>query len=159
MTLGRFCHSVADTVTVDCLTPGARIQWQVTTHLPPVWADEVYLEEIIRNLLINADKYTPPTTPIDIAVLVEEHCLKIMLTDYGPGVPIDAQEKIWNRFYRQESGDRSHESWVGIRALFCQGINRGTGWLFEDYIASARLKPKSRVLLQNHLAIDQGGAR
>ena len=41
-------------------------------NLPPLWADEVYFEEIIRNLLVNADKYTPPTCPIDLTILADE---------------------------------------------------------------------------------------
>ncbi len=129
LTLGPVAVIPLLTRAVATVLPDTRrpIQWQVTTHLPPVWADEVYLEEIIRNLLINADKYTPPTTPIDIAVLVEEHCLKIMLTDYGPGVPMDAQGKIFERFYRQENGDQvSNRGW-GLGLYFAKALTEAQG--------------------------------
>ena len=33
------------------------IKWWVEGQIPPVWVDEVYLEQVVRNLLVNADKY------------------------------------------------------------------------------------------------------
>lgn len=103
------------------------IRWLVAPNLPPLWADEVYFEEIIRNLLINADKYTPPTCPIDLTILADERCLKVMITDYGPGVPAAIQEKIFDRFYRQEQGDRQSNRGWGLGLYFAKALTEAQG--------------------------------
>lgn len=112
------------TVLPDAKRP---IRWQAPVNLPPLWADEVYFEEIIRNLLTNVDKYTPPASPIELTILVDADCLKIMLTDYGPGIPADVHEKIFDRFYRQEHGDRiSHRGW-GLGLYFAKALTEAQG--------------------------------
>ncbi|MEI7770338.1 MAG: ATP-binding protein [Chloroflexales bacterium] len=77
-----------------------RVVWQIPASLPPAWGDEVYAEEAIRNLLRNAQKYTPPQSPILLTAIQGGHCMRICVTDYGPGIPAEAQDKIFERFYR-----------------------------------------------------------
>jgi two-component system sensor histidine kinase EvgS len=36
-----------------------RVVWQIAPDLPPVWVDEIYTEQALRNLVRNAQKYTP----------------------------------------------------------------------------------------------------
>lgn len=103
------------------------IHWQIPSDLSPLWADEVYLEEIIRNLLLNADKYTPPQSPIDLTVLADNHCLKIMITDYGLGIPAAFHEKIFDRFYRQERGDQISSQGWGLGLYFARVLTEAQG--------------------------------
>jgi signal transduction histidine kinase len=80
--------------------PDRPIQWNLCPDLPPLWADETYLEEVVRNLLRNADKYSPARQPIDISACREANNLCIRVTDRGPGIPIEWQSHIFDRFYR-----------------------------------------------------------
>ena len=69
------------------------IKWNLPAKIPPVWADEIHYEQIFRNLLLNADKYSPPKMPIEINVHVDAHNIRVDVTDHGAGIPTDMQEK------------------------------------------------------------------
>jgi two-component system sensor histidine kinase KdpD len=86
---------------------GARrhIQWHLPAEVPPVWADEIYYEQIIRNLLRNADKYSPGESPIEIIVQVQAGNVTVKVADHGVGIPMEAQEKIFDQFQRRQSGE------------------------------------------------------
>ena len=106
---------------------GRPLHWQIEPDLPPLWADEIYFEEIVRNLLTNADKYTPATAPVDIAIYVQDHCLKVSITDYGPGIPADQQAQLFDQFYRQERGDRVSSRGWGLGLHFAKALTEAQG--------------------------------
>ncbi len=58
---------------VETLFPNApgRIVWSMPSNLPPVWADETYLEQVFNNLLSNASKYSPQEKPIELSAQLE----------------------------------------------------------------------------------------
>ena len=106
---------------------GRPLHWQIEPDLPPLWADEIYFEEIVRNLLTNADKYTPATAPVDIAIYVDDHCLKVSITDYGPGIPADQQAQLFDQFYRQERGDKVSSRGWGLGLHFAKALTEAQG--------------------------------
>ena len=88
------------------------IQWNVCDDLPPVWADEVLLEQVVRNLLRNADKYSPPHTPILVgACVLDAHKIRIGVRDHGPGIPAPMRERIFERFVRGQTGESAPPGW------------------------------------------------
>ena len=52
------------------------------------------------NLIENASRYSPPTSPITIQARREDGTLRIAVLDRGPGVPPDERERIFEPFYR-----------------------------------------------------------
>lgn len=86
-------------VEVVLSTRGRPIEWNLCANIPPLWADETYLEEIIRNLLRNADKYSPGGLPILISACCEGNDLCIRVGDCGPGVPAELQSHVFERFF------------------------------------------------------------
>src|SRR2546423_1982286 len=82
-------------------------QRQVGIHVAAtiqVWADEIRLKQILRNLFANALRYSPPQTPIFITAVEgpEQGFVRIKVIDLGFGVPPDKQEAIFERFVRLE---------------------------------------------------------
>ncbi|MCP4426397.1 MAG: hypothetical protein GY803_18040 [Chloroflexi bacterium] len=103
------------------------IQWRIPSDLPPLWADEIYFEEIVRNLLINADRYSPPDASVDIAADVRDHFLQVAVTDHGPGIPDKRKKSIFNRFERLERGDKvTHRGW-GLGLYFAKALTEAQG--------------------------------
>ncbi len=88
-----------------------RVEWNVTPDLPPIWGDETYLEQVIRNLISNADKYSPADKPIQLCAELNEDAIRISVKDYGPGIPADVSERIFSRFSRLESQESSPQGW------------------------------------------------
>jgi signal transduction histidine kinase len=69
-------------------------------HVTDVQADEYHLGIAVTNLIDNAAKYAPVDTPITIQTLHKEGFVGIAVSDKGPGVPLDIQDKVFVEFFR-----------------------------------------------------------
>lgn len=67
---------------------------------PRVKVDVHALAQAVMNLLSNAAKYSPPGSPIEVAVRSHKKEIIIDVIDHGYGVPVSEQKKIFQRFYR-----------------------------------------------------------
>jgi len=69
-----------------------------------VWADETRLKQVLRNLVANGLRYSPPQTPIAITAReeMERDLVRVSVSDQGPGIPPDQQDAIFDRFVRLE---------------------------------------------------------
>ncbi len=103
-----------------------RVQWNVPHELPPLWADETYLEEIICNLVNNADKYSPPDRPISVAARLLEGGVELSVTDHGPGVPLEAHERIFERLQRGQTAENAIPGW-GLGLYFARKLAEAQG--------------------------------
>ncbi len=66
--------------------------------------DFVHSLRILVNLIENALKYSPASSPIDVEVTQEDSMLVIAVGDRGPGVPKAERERIFEAFYRPSTG-------------------------------------------------------
>ena len=115
---------VADIV---CSNGVREITWSTASDLPPLWADEIYVEQIMRNLLTNVRKHTPPNTAIEIGAATDNECLAISVTDHGPGIPPDQQLQVFERFYRRPESDLvTGEGW-GLGLYLARALARAQG--------------------------------
>ncbi|HRG94845.1 MAG TPA: ATP-binding protein [Polyangiaceae bacterium] len=87
--------------------------------VPLVFVDPVLFEQLFVNLLENADKYTPPDTPIAVRARAEGQLVTIEVIDHGPGVPPGAETKIFDKFYR---GPHVGVSGAGLGLPICKAI-------------------------------------
>ncbi len=69
-----------------------------------VWADEMRLKQVLRNLIANALHYSPQRTPICIVAAMEQdnRMVRISVIDRGQGIPPDKQQVIFDKFVRLE---------------------------------------------------------
>jgi two-component system, OmpR family, sensor histidine kinase KdpD len=72
----------------------------VPANLPPIRLDLERITEVIRHLLDNAGKYSPPGTPIQVTAQVEGSHLVTSVADHGPGIDELEQQLIFEKFYR-----------------------------------------------------------
>jgi signal transduction histidine kinase len=97
------------------------VKWSLPAEIPPIWADEIHYEQIIRNLLLNADKYSPPKMPIEIDVHVDARSIRVEVTDHGAGIPMDMQENVFERFQRGQSSESAPPGW-GLGLYFAKKL-------------------------------------
>jgi signal transduction histidine kinase len=88
-----------------------RVEWEFAADLPPIWGDETYLEQTIRNLISNADKYSPPNRPIHLCAALQGDRVRISVKDYGPGIPVEMTERVFSRFGRLQREESSPSGW------------------------------------------------
>jgi PAS domain S-box-containing protein len=80
----------------------------------PVYADRERIYQVISNLLSNALKYSPATQPVTVhARATDLECI-VSVHDHGPGVPAEAHERIFDRFYRVPGMQVQSGSGVGL---------------------------------------------
>jgi signal transduction histidine kinase len=80
--------------------PGRPLSLDVPVALPPAWADETLVEEVVRNIVENAIRYTPAGTPIEVSASARGDRIELAVSDHGPGVPASEREQIFRSFYR-----------------------------------------------------------
>jgi len=88
-----------------------------TTELPPylpiVWADEGRLEQVLLNLISNANKYMLQPGKITIKARAEDENLVVEVYDTGPGIAQEEHERMFDPYYRLID-DREHRNGLGL---------------------------------------------
>lgn len=88
---------------------------------PPVAADQGFVEQLLRNLLSNADKYSPEQEPIEVRVLAHDGQVAVAVADRGPGVAEGEGERIFERFFRGAS-TQNIASGAGMGLAVCKRL-------------------------------------
>lgn len=70
----------------------------------PLWvlADRTRVMQVVGNLVGNAIKYTPGDAAIEVHFSRDEEWVDVQVVDNGPGIALDEQERVFERFYRIE---------------------------------------------------------
>lgn len=76
------------------------ININITEELPPVMGNPLHLQRLIGNLVENAIKFTQLAGKIDIRCRTEAHQLILEVADNGPGIPLEDQPHVFDKFYR-----------------------------------------------------------
>jgi two-component system, OmpR family, sensor histidine kinase KdpD len=93
--------------------------------LPPVMMDFVLMEQVLVNLLDNADKYSKPGQPIEIDARLLENKVEISISDLGVGIPTEDLERVFEKFYRVQRKDGAQGTGLGLS--ICKGIVEAHG--------------------------------
>jgi len=70
--------------------------------------------QVMANLLSNAAKFSPAGAKIDISVVEQFHSVRIAVRDYGPGIPLDFQGKVFGKFLQGDSTDSRQKGGSGL---------------------------------------------
>ena len=76
------------------------------------------IERVIGNLIDNAIKYTPENGVIAISSASSGSEVYVRVKDSGPGIPLDAQQSIFDKFARVRYRDAPRG--VGLGLAFCK---------------------------------------
>ena len=101
----------------------------VPPDLPPVYVDEVRLGQVIINLVSNAAAYSPEGTVIRLFAQHRDSEVWVSVSDQGIGIPPEHQTKVFDRFYRLESGVARRRGGTGLGLAICKGIVEAHGGL------------------------------
>lgn len=65
-----------------------------------VWASELDMIALVKNLVDNAIRYTPEGGRVDLSVGVSEGKAELRIQDSGPGIPLAERDRVFDPFYR-----------------------------------------------------------
>ncbi len=140
--------------------PENRCSVLVDVGLPPAWADEVLLEEVVRNLVENAARYAPPDSPIEIAASATGVGVQIRITDHGPGISEDEQQRVFRSFHRIDAEETAVAGY-GLGLYFADKLTRAQGGTIrvESPVWDDTAAPGARFVVSLPIAGDEPGTR
>jgi PAS domain S-box-containing protein len=86
------------------------------------FGDPERLVQVLVNLLSNASKYAPEGSGIGIALSEDSDFLTVTIRDEGPGIPLEKQDKIFEKFEHASSIDASKKGGKGLGLAICKAI-------------------------------------
>lgn len=74
------------------------------------------LMQVLNNLLTNAVKHSPPSCPVEIAIVRKERVFRVAVTDWGSGVQPDLRSRIFEPFTQGQPSleDSRHQGSIGL---------------------------------------------
>lgn len=91
-----------------------RVEVDVPDDIPLMLLDFTEIDQVLTNLVENAIKYTPPGTFIRIEARHTPTQIEVTVQDNGPGVPSEALEHLFDKFYRVDKRSKSLGTGLGL---------------------------------------------
>lgn len=99
-----------------------QIEADIRPDLPPLLADRHKLDLVVMNLLSNAIKYTPDGGRITFESWTEGDKAVVAVRDTGIGIPSEALDKIFERFYQVEDSLTRQYGGTGLGLAIAKGM-------------------------------------
>jgi signal transduction histidine kinase/ligand-binding sensor domain-containing protein len=105
---------------------GLVLEAHLPENLPSFWADPVYLQEVLENLISNAIKFSPVNPP-GKRVSLEAGEGWIAVADEGPGFTPQDREKVFGKFERLSARPTGGESSTGLGLAIVKSLAEQMG--------------------------------
>jgi two-component system OmpR family sensor kinase len=103
------------------IAPGREVTVRTDGRLD-VLADPDQLRQVFANLMRNAVIHTPQYSPIGVIVQAERDHVVVEVRDQGPGLPGDIGDRVFDRFWRAETGRSRGRGGAGLGLSIVQAI-------------------------------------
>jgi signal transduction histidine kinase len=101
--------------------PATVIEDSVEAALPAAKGEQTYVEQVVRNLVSNAAKYSEPGARVQVVAGSAGDEILVTVLDEGPGFPADERGRLFELFYRSP-GTASRASGAGIGLFVCKRL-------------------------------------
>ncbi|HXO07645.1 MAG TPA: HAMP domain-containing sensor histidine kinase [Solirubrobacteraceae bacterium] len=102
------------------VTPDREISF--TAERAVVMGDPDRLRQLVANLLRNAVIHTPSDSPIEVTIATRAGVAILEVRDHGRGLPSDAADKVFERFWRAEGGRSRGPGGAGLGLAIVRAI-------------------------------------
>jgi K+-sensing histidine kinase KdpD len=106
--------------------PSKRFELSMPRSMPTVSADPTYVEQIVRNLIGNAAKYSPDGTTVDVVGEVLEDEIHVRILDEGPGISSAEVGRLFELYYRSPT-TAAQSAGAGIGLFVCRALVEAMG--------------------------------
>lgn len=106
---------------------GHTVTFTADPDVPEITGDRQRLEQVVINILTNANKYTQNGGKIDIHIGRTEKFLVITIVDNGVGIPKEDMAHLFERFYRVEKSRTSDAGGTGLGLAIAKELTEAHG--------------------------------
>ncbi|WP_083917264.1 CHASE domain-containing protein [Thiomicrorhabdus arctica] len=93
---------------------GVSYLWKPSEEKSYIHGDENKLMQVLSNLLSNAVKYSTKGAQVEISTHHHNHKVRVSITDTGSGIPLDFQNKVFDKFTQADSSDTRRVGGTGL---------------------------------------------
>ncbi|WP_372773185.1 sensor histidine kinase [Mangrovibacterium sp.] len=125
----QLIEDVSESIRLQVDKRGGQLLMQLDAANPVVTSDRSHCANLIYNLLDNANKYSTDVPQITITTQNTTKGLIISVSDKGIGMTKTVQSRIFERFYRQTSGNIHNVKGFGLGLSYVRAVveaNKGT---------------------------------
>jgi signal transduction histidine kinase len=122
-----------------------------------VFADHRRLEQAVLNLVSNAVRFSPPGGRVVVAVDTDEGWVRIAVSDEGPGIAVDDQRRLFERFFVGRTDRTGPRDGVGLGLPTALAIAQAHGGRIEVQSAPGSGSTFSLIVPQDGPADVDGG--
>jgi signal transduction histidine kinase len=90
------------------------VQVNVAGDVPIIETDPAKLQQILYNLMSNAIKFSPPGEKIELGAALDDQRVRISVTDHGPGIDVEKQSAIFEKFRQIDGSVTRQHSGTGL---------------------------------------------
>lgn len=112
--ISSLISAILETHALEAGAPGKAISFEVAEALPEAFGDQKWISTVIENLISNAIKFTKPNGRIAVKTIDKGDCLEVIVEDDGVGIPEEAREHIFEKFYRASNARELNISGTGL---------------------------------------------
>jgi signal transduction histidine kinase/putative methionine-R-sulfoxide reductase with GAF domain len=122
-----------------------RLELDIPSQLPPVWADRLRVGQVLTNLVSNAYKYTPEGGEIKLGAAVSANqwdpdgapqVVRLWVQDNGIGISLEDQAKIFQKFFRSDDMKAREAPGTGLGLNITKSLVEMQGgqiWFESEY--------------------------
>jgi signal transduction histidine kinase len=127
LNLGALGEQVVQRVRTQSHLPSHPYEMRFPEQFPYIEGDQERIAQLLLNLLENAAKYSPEGAPIVIEGRVEPGMVVVRVIDQGPGLTPEQASRVFDKFYRAESGLTRSTDGTGLGLALCRGVVEAHG--------------------------------
>jgi signal transduction histidine kinase len=108
--------SLLSEIVEDCKVEAEARGCSVALHgqATTIQGERELLRRAVENIVRNGIRYSPEASTIDVAFGADDHAAYVFIRDYGPGVPQDSLNKIFEPFFRVDDSRNRSTGGVGL---------------------------------------------
>ncbi len=118
---------------------GIRLSIQATSERLEVSADSARIQQVMGNLLSNALRHArlgnSHKPEVNVEVIRHLRVVQVRVNDNGPGLSLDNQKHVFDRFWRADASRSRDNGGSGLGLAICRGIilaHQGRIWVESD---------------------------
>ncbi len=109
----------------------SRVSLRVDEDASEIEADADHFQRIVINLIENALKYAPNSPVEVVATAVPNQTISISFIDHGPGIALEARDRVFERFQQLEPSATRSQGGTGLGLNIVKGLVTGMGGRIE----------------------------